>query len=264
LKITDITNEDYHSRPGYSASFGKMFLDQSPLHAKESEFNLSAEIEENGNGYHANLLEPEKDLIIEGPETRRGKAWSEAKELADLDGKILVTAGVFKNIQAMTEKTLANPACNKLLTHPERRCEESYFIKEPTGIITKARPDLLIEKTGVVADLKSTSGLASPKGFLQSAIKFNYFFQAAWYSRILRLEGFAVKKFIFVVCEKAKPNAVLAHEVSSDAIDYYTPIVENTIKEIAECHNADQWPTGWGHHNVLELPQWMRKDDFDG
>ena len=264
MKITDISNEEYHSRPGYSASFGKVFLDESPLHAKESEFNLSAEIEETGNAYHANLLEPEKDLIIEGPETRRGKAWSEAKELADLDGKILVTAGVFKNIQAMTEKTLADPACNKLLTHPERQCEESYFIKEPTGIITKARPDLLIEKTGVVVDLKSTSGLASPKGFLQSAIKFNYFFQAAWYSRILQLEGFAIKKFIFVVCEKAKPNAVLAHEVSSDAIDYYTPIVENTIKEIADCHNANQWPTGWGHHNVLELPHWLQKDDFDG
>ena len=105
MKITDISNEEYHSRPGYSASFGKVFLDESPLHAKESEFNLSAEIEETGNAYHANLLEPEKDLIIEGPETRRGKAWSEAKELADLDGKILVTAGVFKNFQALLFKT---------------------------------------------------------------------------------------------------------------------------------------------------------------
>jgi len=264
LKITDISNEDYHSRPGYSASFGKMFLDESPLHAKESEFNLSAEIEENGNGYHANLLEPEKDLIIEGPETRRGKAWSEAKELADLDGKILVTAGVFKNIQAMTEKTLADPACNKLLTHPERRCEESYFVKEKHGITTKARPDLLIEKTGVVVDLKSTSGSASPRGFLQSAIKFNYFFQAAWYARILRLEGFEVRKFIFAVCEKSKPHAAHAHEVSEEALAHYTPIVEDTITAIACCHLNEEWPTGWGHHSVLDLPQWMRKDDFDG
>ena len=262
MKITDISNEEYHSRPGYSASFGKVFLEESPLHAKESEPVFAADTQENGNGFHANNLEPEKNLLIEGPETRRGKAWSEAKELADLDGKILVTAGVFKNIQAMTEKTLADPACNQLLTHPERQCEESYFVKEPTDIITKARPDLLIERTGDVADLKSTSGKASPKGFLQSAIKFNYFFQAAWYCRILKLEGFEVRRFTFLVCEKSKPHAAHAHEVSKEALDYYAPIVENTIKEIAECHNADQWPTGWGHHSILDLPHWMQKDDF--
>lgn len=261
---TDLSNEEYHTAEGYSSSFGKKFRDESPLHAKKGEFNLPPMVEEQGNGYHANILEPEKNLIIEGPETRRGKAWLEAKELADLDGKILVTAGIYKKIQAMTEMTLSDPGCRELVTHPERLCEASYFVDEPSGIITKARPDLTIERTGTVVDLKSTGSKASPRDFRKSAITYNYYFQSAWYARILRIEGFDVRRFVFVVCEKDKPHCAHAHEVSQDVLDHFEPIVENTINEIAECHHSNQWPTGWGHHSILELPHWMREDGFDG
>ncbi|EDX3294465.1 exodeoxyribonuclease, partial [Salmonella enterica subsp. enterica serovar Luciana] len=82
-------------------------------------------------------------------------AWRENTE-----GKVLVTRqqlGTALNIQ---KALLEHPTAGKLLTHPSRAVEVSYFgIDEETGLEVRVRPDLELDMGGlrIGADLKTIS-----------------------------------------------------------------------------------------------------------
>ncbi|MDU4256163.1 hypothetical protein, partial [Pseudomonas sp.] len=82
-------------------------------------------------------------------------AWRENPE-----GKVLVTRQQLSTALAIQKALLNHPTAGKLLTHPSRAVEVSYFgIDEETGLEIRVRPDLEIDMGGlrIGADLKTIS-----------------------------------------------------------------------------------------------------------
>ncbi|MCI7819694.1 exodeoxyribonuclease, partial [Klebsiella pneumoniae] len=82
-------------------------------------------------------------------------AWRENPE-----GKVLVTRQQLATALAIQKSLLNHPTAGKLLTHPSRAVEVSYFgIDEVTGLEVRVRPDLEIDMGGlrIGADLKTIS-----------------------------------------------------------------------------------------------------------
>ncbi|HBY6687739.1 TPA: exodeoxyribonuclease, partial [Klebsiella pneumoniae] len=82
-------------------------------------------------------------------------AWRENPE-----GKVLVTRQQLATALAIQKALLNHPTAGKLLTHPSRAVEVSYFgIDEETGLEVRVRPDLEIDMGGlrIGADLKTIS-----------------------------------------------------------------------------------------------------------
>jgi exodeoxyribonuclease VIII len=82
-------------------------------------------------------------------------AWRENPE-----GKVLVTSQQLSTALNIQKALLQHPTAGKLLTHPSRSVEVSYFgFDEETGLEVRVRPDLEIDLDGVRigADLKTIS-----------------------------------------------------------------------------------------------------------
>lgn len=82
-------------------------------------------------------------------------AWRENPE-----GKVLVTRQQLSTALAIQKALLDHPTAGKLLTHPSRAVEVSYFgFDDETGLEVRVRPDLEIDLDGVRvgADLKTIS-----------------------------------------------------------------------------------------------------------
>lgn len=82
-------------------------------------------------------------------------AWRENPE-----GKILVTRQQMSTALDIQKALLNHPTAGKLLQHPNRAVEVSYFgIDEETGLEVRVRPDLEIDMSGlrIGADLKTIS-----------------------------------------------------------------------------------------------------------
>ncbi|EGQ0572048.1 TPA_asm: exodeoxyribonuclease, partial [Salmonella enterica subsp. enterica serovar Enteritidis] len=82
-------------------------------------------------------------------------AWRENTE-----GKVLVTRQQLSTALNIQKALLEHPTAGKLLTHPSRTVEVSYFgIDEETGLEVRVRPDLELDMGGlrIGADLKTIS-----------------------------------------------------------------------------------------------------------
>jgi hypothetical protein len=83
----NLPDYEYHDKeihPHISSSDVKTVLSKSLLHwmGQERKESIAFDI---GKAVHALILEPEKDLVVRGPEDRRGSKWKDAKAKADKD-----------------------------------------------------------------------------------------------------------------------------------------------------------------------------------
>jgi hypothetical protein len=89
----NLPDYEYHDKeifPHISSSDVKTVLSKSLLHwaGQERKESIAFDI---GKAVHALILEPEKDLVMRGPEDRRGSKWKDAKAKAEKDGKVFLT-----------------------------------------------------------------------------------------------------------------------------------------------------------------------------
>jgi len=257
--VKDLSNEEYHQHEAISSSAVKTVHLKSLLHWKKSIYKESAAFDI-GTAVHAFLLEPDKDLVMCGPETRRGKAWSEAKEEADLEGKTLLTKDDYNTCVAMTDSVMRNELAEELLVDECGLNEVSIFSQDPdTGLQLKARPDLFIPERGILLDVKTTRD-ASPKqgGFERQFFSLGYHVQAAFYKHVLELDGYPIEEFAFLAVEKEYPYAVQMHYLHKDVLSFGLLQVRDTLEQIKDVEGKDVNFTGWPSRNLILLPKWMK------
>lgn len=258
----DVTNYEYHNlREGYSSSFIKKAHLESLAHAAEGSSSISQAIADFGSAVHAMTLEPEKDLVIEGPENRRGNAWKDAQESADAAGKILLPEKEFWVAHAAAKSVLEHPVAGTILKAKDKICEASIFVTHPrTGLKLKIRPDIYIPSMRTMADVKTTQS-SEPKKFTRQAWSMGWVIQAAFYQMCAELAEWEVDHFLFLSVEKVPPYAAHAHHVSQQAMDRGLAIVEHTLDKIAEAERTGVWGLGWGDRSMLDVPAWMQPED---
>ena len=259
---TDLTNKEYHAHPAISSSDVKAVHTKSLAHWKgkvrkeTSAFAL-------GSAVHALVLEPEKNLVVRGPEDRRGNKWKEASFAADIEGQILLPEGEFDLAARIADAAKAHPVVEQYLGDPTFVAEASFFGIDPeTGVEIKCRPDGYLPDYGIVFDLKTTTD-ASPDGFPRELRKFAYDVQGAFYLRALRSAGFKADTFIFIAVEKEPPHAVCLHALTDDYMRHADQVVTHTLQKISNATAVSAFTTGWPLINTISLPRWQAETAED-
>tara|TARA_R110002153_G_scaffold52701_6_gene147552 strand:+ start:832 stop:2403 length:1572 start_codon:yes stop_codon:yes gene_type:complete len=258
----EISNEEYHTHPAIGSSAVKEVHMKSLLHWHKGQRKETPALNV-GTAVHAMVLEPDKKLIICGPESRRGKAWTEAKEKADKSGMTLLTQPDYEMCQTIATSVMDNPDAALLINDRRAIKEASIFNIDPeTGLELKVRPDLFIANKGVVLDLKTTRDASpSDRGFAKQVFQLGYHIQGAFYNYVLGLEGIHANEFTFLAVEKEPPYAVQIHTLAPEVLEFGLCQMRKTLRQIKEAKEEKHYSTGWPSVNIITLPEWLKSEN---
>ncbi|EBW5033447.1 exodeoxyribonuclease, partial [Salmonella enterica subsp. enterica serovar Typhimurium] len=183
-------------------------------------------------------------------------AWRENTE-----GKVLVTRQQLSTALNIQKALLEHPTAGKLLTHPSRAVEVSYFgIDEETGLEVRVRPDLEIDMGGlrIGADLKTISMWNIKQEGLRAKlhreiIDRDYHLSAAMYCDTAALDQF----FWIFVNKDENYHWVAIIEASTELLELGMLEYRKTMRAIANGFDTGEWPAPITEDYTDEL------NDFD-
>ncbi|HFS9426401.1 TPA: RecE family exodeoxyribonuclease [Salmonella enterica] len=167
-------------------------------------------------------------------------AWRENTE-----GKVLVTRQQLSTALNIQKALLEHPTAGKLLTHPSRAVEVSYFgIDEETGLEVRVRPDLELDMGGlrIGADLKTISMWNIKQEGLRAKlhreiIDRDYHLSAAMYCETAALDQF----FWIFVNKDENYHWVAIIEASTELLELGMLEYLKTMREIANGFDTGEW-----------------------
>ncbi|EAB8595400.1 PD-(D/E)XK nuclease-like domain-containing protein [Salmonella enterica subsp. enterica serovar Westminster] len=168
-------------------------------------------------------------------------AWRENTE-----GKVLVTRQQLSTALNIQKALLEHPTAGKLLTHPGRAVEVSYFgIDEETGLEVRVRPDLELDMGGlrIGADLKTISMWNIKQEGLRAKlhreiIDRDYHLSAAMYCETAALDQF----FWIFVNKDENYHWVAIIEASTELLELGMLEYRKTMRAIANGFDTGEWP----------------------
>ena len=168
-------------------------------------------------------------------------AWRENPE-----GKILVTRQQMSTALDIQKALLNHPTAGKLLQHPNRAVEVSYFgIDEETGLEVRVRPDLEIDMTGlrIGADLKTISMWNIKQEGLRAKlhreiIERDYHLSAAMYCETAALDQF----FWIFVNKDENYHWIAIIEASEELLELGMLEYRKAMRAIANGFDTGEWP----------------------
>lgn len=183
-------------------------------------------------------------------------AWRE-----NLEGKVLVTRQQLATALAIQKALLNHPTAGKLLTHPSRAVEVSYFgIDEETGLEVRVRPDLEIDMGGlrIGADLKTISMWNIKQEGLRAKlhreiIERDYHLSAAMYCETAALDQF----FWIFVNKDENYHWIAIIEASEELLELGMLEYRKAMRAIASGFDTGDWPAPITEDYTEEL------NDFD-
>ncbi|EPH1406018.1 RecE family exodeoxyribonuclease [Klebsiella oxytoca] len=183
-------------------------------------------------------------------------AWRENPE-----GKVLVTRQQLSTALAIQKALLNHPTAGKLLTHPSRAVEVSYFgIDEETGLEIRVRPDLEIDMGGlrIGADLKTISMWNIKQEGLRAKlhreiIERDYHLSAAMYCETAALDQF----FWIFVNKDDNYHWIAIIEASEELLELGMLEYRKAMRAIANGFDTGEWPAPITEDYAEEL------NDFD-
>ncbi|MBK2741070.1 exodeoxyribonuclease [Klebsiella pneumoniae] len=183
-------------------------------------------------------------------------AWHENPE-----GKVLVTHQQLSTALAIQKALLNHPTAGKLLTHPSRAVEVSYFgIDEETGLEVRVRPDLEIDMGGlrIGADLKTISMWNIKQEGLRAKlhreiIERDYHLSAAMYCETAALDQF----FWIFVNKDENYHWIAIIEASEELLELGMLEYRKAMRVIANGFDTGEWPAPITEDYAEEL------NDFD-
>lgn len=183
-------------------------------------------------------------------------AWRENTE-----GKVLVTSQQLSTALNIQKALLEHPTAGKLLTHPSRAVEVSYFgIDEETGLEVRVRPDLELDMGGlrIGADLKTISMWNIKQEGLRAKlhreiIDRDYHLSAAMYCETAALDQF----FWIFVNKDENYHWVAIIEASTELLELGMLEYRKTMRAIANGFDTGEWPAPITEDYTDEL------NDFD-
>lgn len=207
--------------------------------------------------------------------------WSDlvAMNAATNDGKEIITADEYAQLQGMRDAVMAHPAAAGLLTSVPGMAEVSAYWRDPeTGMLCRCRPDFW-RGDGILVDLKTTDD-ASPEAFGKSIWNWRYHVQHPFYLDGCRLAieqgGTAVvprgdvfltlpppTHFLFIVVENKAPHAVAVYKLDADSVALGARQYRQDLDTFEKCVALDQWPAFGDNIQQISVPDWvLRKEAF--
>ncbi|EEA9136272.1 exodeoxyribonuclease VIII [Salmonella enterica subsp. enterica] len=168
-------------------------------------------------------------------------AWRENPQ-----GKVLVTRQQLSTALSIQKALLEHPTAGKLLTHPSRAVEVSYFgFDDETGLEVRVRPDLEIDLDGVRigADLKTISMWNVKQEGLRAKlhreiIDRDYHLSAAMYCETAALDQF----FWIFVNKDENYHWIAIIEASAELLELGMLEYRKAMRAIATGFDTGEWP----------------------
>ncbi|HHR5464374.1 TPA: RecE family exodeoxyribonuclease [Salmonella enterica subsp. enterica] len=184
------------------------------------------------------------------------EAWRDNPE-----GKVLVTRQQLHTALNIQKALLQHPTAGRLLTHPSRAVEVSYFgIDEETGLEVRVRPDLEIDMGGlrIGADLKTISMWNIKQEGLRAKlhreiIDRDYHLSAAMYCETAALDQF----FWIFVNKDENYHWIAIIEASAELLELGMLEYRKAMRAIANGFDTGEWPAPITEDYTDEL------NDFD-
>lgn len=270
--LYDLTNAEYHSSAGISASHLKE-LEKSPKHyqawlEKPKECNEAMLI---GKAVHSLFLEPQqfaKEFAFAPECDKRTKEGKElyASFLSSITNQEIISPATAEIINSVFPALIDQVSTSKILTALFKGTKEkSFYWTDPdTGLLCKCRPDCLTD-LGVITDLKTTYD-ASPGAYSAQIGKMRYFMQAAFYLDGVRhavqqsnaqVNFQSPKAFVLVPIETSAPHGIAMYQLDEQAIELGRSLYKKLLALYASCASQKSWPGYSQKIETVSLPNWV-------
>ncbi|WP_313123818.1 RecE family exodeoxyribonuclease [Pseudescherichia sp.] len=168
-------------------------------------------------------------------------AWRENPE-----GKVLVTRQQYATAVNIQKALHAHPTAGKLLLHPDRAVETSYFgIDEETGLEIRVRPDLELDVDGVRigADLKTISMWNIKQSGLRAKLHREIIDRDYHLSAGMYMETASLDQFFWIFVNKDEGYHWIAIvEASPELVELGILEYRATMRAIANAFDTGEWP----------------------
>jgi hypothetical protein len=270
-----LSNSEYHSGPGLSASQLAAWVDTCPAYwqADQGQALEPSPSMRFGTLVHTMVLEPDKvDLYyatepreLDGERVNKRKpahrkaleAWRSSLD----DGIEVVDRADWERAYEMSIAILRDPRWVAIREDHGALVERSYsWTDEETGLLCKCRPDLYA--AGIVLDLKTTRNSAAPE-FGKQADNLHYALKAAFYLHGLeRATGERPDGFVWLaISDRCVPEW---YSLDQERLELGTRAWRKALDEIAVCTATDTWPTYSSEVGIVNLPRiaaWRRPQE---
>lgn len=265
--ILSISAEQYHAsdavsnsrlkdiaHPNRPAHYYAKWVKKDPACA-----DASTPAKEFGSLLHRCLLEPDtmQNAVWVKPEgmkftTKEGKEW-----LAFHSDRPIISADDVAMMEAMSWSLRNHPLTAKILRHCDK--ERSLFAEEK-GLRLKSRMDLIPQSSGwnSLYDLKTIEH-ADQDSAQDSAWKFGYYRQAAFYLKMAKLVGLPQTTFTFIFVEKRAPYLVHLLEINPSYLEAANMVIERDLFLLRQCMEKNEWPGYPLTIGDLSAPPWAQK-----
>ena len=179
------------------------------------------------------------------PDVVTADDWHQQQEEAS-QGKTMISLDMYAQAKNISAALQAHPSASRLLTHPSRQSEVSYFgFDEETGLEIRVRPDLEITlpHARIGGDLKTTSlGYVKQEDLKarlhREIISRDYHLSAAMYCDTAELDQFF---WIFVNRDEGY-HWIAVVEASPDLLELGRKEYKLALRTINECTLSNYWP----------------------
>ena len=221
----ELSNKEYHSAYGLSASGLKQAFKDPKLYAKREELmRLPSSALDIGSAVHEALLEPDNFYM-------------EKYDLTDanaIKAEIMINNGkvMFDYILSKTKN------------------ERSLFVQDE-GYIRKVRPDAYDQERGIIYDVKTTRYNSKGK-FIRDAYDLGYHIQASFYLDTLRMAGYKADYFAFLVIPSESPCEPFALQTTQRFIEDGRGVSSEIIEKILNYTDTHEEV----YFDEIDLPNW--------
>jgi exodeoxyribonuclease VIII len=234
---------------------------RSPRHAKYRIEHPSEPTEamELGTAIHAAVLEPElfeRTYRMRPPGDGRTKAVKEARELIEAQGFIALKEEAWDACQGVKLTVREHPIASKLIAKADGF--EVCAVAEIDGVLVKVRADALLERAGMIVDLKSTLD-ASPEAFGRSIAAFKYHWSAALYLDVFAALGVSIDTYAFLALEKEPPYECAVYTLADTALELGRAKYKAALATYGECLLTGQWPGYLKTAQTIDIPAFEYK-----
>lgn len=243
-----ISDEEYRAAPGINYSTMKNFA----ISAKHYKYALDhptppSAAQDFGSAVHCAILCPDlyEQLYFECDEKidRRTK-----------EGKAIVEAAGERQIVPSLIRTQIVPEVRSLVNFEPMLREVSIFWDD-----CKAKLDAYDPATGTIIDIKTTSE-STKDGFCRSFLRFQYYLQAAHYTKAVEACGLTATRFMILTVENKAPYDVALYTVDFPYIDYGVQEREKLLAGIRECEFEGEWKGIAREGMVIAKPDYLFLD----
>ena len=188
--------------------------------------------------------------------SKEARVWRDEQILA---GKTIITPDDLEKVEGMAKALGAHPLVQAGILNGA--VERSLIWRDAeTGVWLKARPDVIPNASGLVADLKTTTSVTTP-ALQKSLAEFSYHVQAAIVAMGMReVLDVEMEEFALVWVEKTPPFCVRVTTLAPEDISRGRAQARAALRVMAKCLETGEWPGPGGHHSdaeCLSVPQWQ-------